>query len=451
MAVQHTTFILKVLSGINAGASVRLKTGSVTIGRSMNSDIILHDENIAEQHVRLEIAQSAITLQPLVQPVFIDEAEAVPEGTELQPYQKVRLGNVEFMVIDGRGSAAQASGGSTGATATTASSSSAGGAVSSPASKRSGVADAQHRSNASAISWGGKTYLWIGLGVLLLGNFLFFAPQLGGFLERTGMVDSAEKRAGDLLASLGRQDFSLQKEADGSVSLRGYSRTTEERNALMSQIREAGIHANLHIWSQEEMVDNASVIARSLGEPAIKVTPGEQLDKLVAHGFVSKSGAWDRIRAVILSDVGGVGSIDDDKLQSMDGYMASFIQFVEKNGLSGRLKITTDGKRVIVKGELTQQEIEKLGQLRKEFIETYGTEPAIVVDVVDVRSRIILAIRSVSVGKTPFLVSKDGKKYMEGSAIGDNYFVKSIKPDHVVLINNGMEVPFYYGIEEGSK
>jgi hypothetical protein len=40
---------------------------------------------------------------------------------------------------------------------------------------------------------------------------------------------------------------------------------------------------------------------------------------------------------------------------------------------------------------------------------------------------------------------------MEGSAIGDNYFVKSIKPDHVVLINNGMEVPFYYGIEEGSK
>ena len=70
--------------------------------------------------------------------------------------------------------------------------------------------------------------------------------------------------------------------------------------------------------------------------------------------------------------MGGIQSIDDDKLQSMDGYLASFVQFVEKNGLSGRLKITTDGKRVIVKGELTQQEIEKIGSLRKEFIDTYG-------------------------------------------------------------------------------
>ena len=149
--------------------------------------------------------------------------------------------------------------------------------------------------------------------------------------------------------------------------------------------------------------------------------------------------------------MGGIQSIDDDKLQSMDGYLASFVQFVEKNGLSGRLKITTDGKRVIVKGELTQQEIEKIGSLRKEFIDTYGAEPAIQLDVVDVRSKIKLAIRSASVGKVPFLVAKDGKKYMEGSAIGENYFVKSIRPDHVVLVNKGMEIPFYYGIEEGRK
>ena len=45
MAIQQTSFVLKVLSGINTGASVRLKTGSLVIGRAMTSDIILHDEN----------------------------------------------------------------------------------------------------------------------------------------------------------------------------------------------------------------------------------------------------------------------------------------------------------------------------------------------------------------------------------------------------------------------
>lgn len=99
----HTVFILKGLQGINAGASVRLKTGSVVIGRHRSSDIILHDENIADQHIQLLITPANITLQPLVQPVFVNEEEVAIEGIELRPYQTVRLGNVEFTISDGSG------------------------------------------------------------------------------------------------------------------------------------------------------------------------------------------------------------------------------------------------------------------------------------------------------------------------------------------------------------
>ncbi len=441
MSVQHTAFILKVLSGINAGASVRLKTGSSIIGRSMNCDIILHDEAIADQHVRLSVTETGITLHPLARPVFVESTEIAVDEMELKPYQTVRLGSVEFMVVDAKsGNAAMHT--------RVADAALAGQAKVSPSQARVG-SDA--KTPASASTWGTKTYLALGLGLLLLGNAIFFYPQLAAMLERSGVVASPETRAAAWLAKLGRDDFTLQTGSDGSVSLRGYARTTAERNALMRQMQEAGIQAKLSIWSQEEMVASAGTIARSLDEPGIKVSAGEAVGSLKVQGFVSKSAAWDRIRGVILADVGGIQSIDDDKLQSMDGYLASFVQFVEKNGLSGRLKITTDGKRVIVKGELTQQEIEKIGSLRKEFIDTYGAEPAIQLDVVDVRSKIKLAIRSASVGKVPFLVAKDGKKYMEGSAIGENYFVKSIKPDHVVLVNKGMEIPFYYGIEEGRK
>ena len=89
--------------------------------------------------------------------------------------------------------------------------------------------------------------------------------------------------------------------------------------------------------------------------------------------------------------------------------------------------------------------------LRQEFIDARGEGPAIDLRVTDIRDRIVLAIRSVSVGKVPFLVAKDGKKYMEGSALGEKYFVKAIKPDHVVLTNNGIDIPFYYGIDKGRK
>lgn len=443
MSVQHTAFVLKVLSGINVGASVRLKIGSMTIGRSMSCDIILHDEAIADQHVRLQVMQGGMSLLPLAQPVFLDGKELGVDEVDLQPNQVVRLGSVDFVVVDTQS-------GKVGVTSTSVSSKQ----VSSAAAMQNSadtVATVSPPLRDTKPRWGAKTYLMLGLGLLLLGNFLFFAPQLSWVLKRAGLVASEEKRAATLLEQLGGKGVSLQTAPDGSVSLRGYTWTTAERNALMRQIQDAGIQAKLHIWSQEEMVANAATIARSLDESGIKVVAGEELGSLLVQGFVSKSAAWARIRSVILADVGGIQSLNDDKLQSMDGYLDSFVQFVEKNGLSGRLKITTDGKRVIVKGELTQQEIERVNSLRQEFVDTHGTEPAIVLEVVDVRSTIKLSIRSVSVGKVPFLVAKDGKKYMEGSAIGEDYFVKTIRPDHVVLVNKGMEIPFYYGIEEGRK
>ncbi len=85
MSVQHTVYLLKVLSGANAGAIVRLKTGALTIGRSMSCDIILHDENIADQHVNIEIDNDNIVLKPLALPVFVDGQEITSHEIKLNP------------------------------------------------------------------------------------------------------------------------------------------------------------------------------------------------------------------------------------------------------------------------------------------------------------------------------------------------------------------------------
>lgn len=450
MAVQHTSFVLKVLNGFNAGAVVRLKTGSLLIGSSMNSDIILHDENIADQHIQLLITPAGITLQPLARPVFVAGAEVTAESVELQPYQTVRLGNVELQVADSRVAAPAAAAGSKPSAAANPQRPAASGKTSTPPpsgkqAKAAGKAASQRK------GWSGKTWLALGLGLLLLANLIYWAPQVNRWLEKLGVRDSAEQQAATLLQQLGEQDFKLVTEADGSLSLSGYTGTALERNELMGKIRDAGIKANLHLWSRQDMVDSANMITRALGEPGIKVKAGTADGELLAQGFVSTNAAWERIRASLLNDVAGLRAIAESEFQSMDGYLAAFVQFIQKKGLSSRIEATTDGKSVIVKGELTQPEIEQLKGLRQEFIDAGGEGPAIDLRVTDIRDRIVLAIRSVSVGKVPFLVAKDGKKYMEGSALGEKYFVKAIKPDHVVLTNNGIDIPFYYGIDKGRK
>lgn len=444
MAIQHTAFVLKVLNGFNAGATVRLKTGSVVIGCSMNSDIILHDEHIADQHVQLLITPASITLQPLVRPVYLDGAEVTAESVELRPYQRIRLGNVELSIADSRIPAPtqrieQAT------SATTAKPQRHAAAQAATEAKQS----ARTPSGKASHGLGGKFWLLTGFGVLLMANVLYWSQQFNPFLQQLGLRDSAEQQAAQLLQQLG-QDFSVVKAPDGSLTLSGYTETAVERDAIMGQLQQAGINTNIRLWSRQEMVNAANMISKAMGEPGVVIKAGSNDGELIAQGFVSSSAAWERVQASIRNDVAGIRTLQDGELQSMDSYLNAFVQFIEKKGLSSRVQATTDGKRVIVKGELTQPEMEAIKQARADFIAKLGEAAPIDLQVTDVRDRIVLAIRSVSVGKVPFLVAKDGKKYMEGSSLGGKYFIKTIKPDHVVLTNNGMDIPFYYGIDKGN-
>ncbi len=449
MAVQQTSFILRILSGANAGAAVRLKTGSIVIGHSISSDIILHDEDIADHHVQLSISPESIVLKPLVQPVMVDGREVGVDEVALHPRQIVKIGKVEFVVVDSQAandrrtatprphSAAEAASVALSAKKQAAS-----------PRARSGKATTTVPAGKSSLSGGSVPYLGIGLGLLLLGNLIYFAPKVSHFMTSVGLASTDEQKAEVLLAKLGQSDFDLKQQPDGSMKLRGYVETIAQRNELVREIQRAGLKGNVSIWSQEELVENAAMICRTLGEPSIRVK-GLEHGKLLADGFVSSDESWVRVKASIMDDISGIREIDGQNIQTLERFKAMFAQFIGENGLSSRVTLSTANGEVIVKGELTKQEIEQLATLREEFIKSYdGVTPDIVLKVGDVKDRIKLAIRSVSIGKVPFIVSKDGKKYQEGANLGENYFIKSIKPDYIMLTNNGVDIPFYYGIEE---
>ena len=133
---------------------------------------------------------------------------------------------------------------------------------------------------------------------------------------------------------------------------------------------------------------------------------------MAAHGYVSNGEDWERLKVNIMDDVSGIQAIEDDGIQSLITRKQALEQFIEKKGLSSRIRVTIDNNRIRVDGELTQNELNRWGDLYLEFQELQGKGPAIIERLYNARDRIKLVIRSVSVGDTPFLVSKDGKKYM---------------------------------------
>jgi len=287
----------------------------------------------------------------------------------------------------------------------------------------------------------------LGTGLLVVANLLFFKPYLNNIAEQVGLKDSAEQRATQLLGQLQTKGLEVTKDPDGSVSIAGYVQSRSDKQDVMRKAILGGSDISYHIWVREDLVANATQVARALGQTDLSFTNLEE-GKLEAHGYVSNEADWARIKNNIMADVSGIQAIDDSKVQTLIKRKEALVQFIEKKGLSSRVKVTIENDRIKVDGELTQGELTRWADLYVEFVELNGVGPSIVENLYDARERLKLVIRSVSVGETPFLVSKDGKKYMEGSNLGDSYFIKKITPDHVLLSNNGIEIPIYYGVED---
>lgn len=445
MSMQHTPYLLKVLSGSNAGALVRLKTGETVIGKSMSSDIILHDENIADSHVKLRVEEENIHLDALAKPVLVDNKEIDLGSYSLKPYQVVSLGSIDFFVADVRKPGRRSA--DTKATEQTV-----------PPTVNVNKANKTATNNTTEVRLSptelkpksktlGWTLLIAGLGLLLLANLLFLKPYISGLAEQVGLSESAEQRAQDLLKKLQNTDLSVVRDPDGRTAITGYVQTRDNKRELMNQALLAGNGINYRVWVREDLVANATQVARALGQTDLSFSNLEE-GKLAAHGYVSDEADWAQIKTNIMSDVSGIQSIDDRSVQTLIKRKEALVQFIEKKGLSSRVKVTIENGRIKVDGELTQNELKRWAALYDEFTQTNGIGPAIVENLYNVRDRLKLVIRSVSVGETPFLVSKDGKKYMEGSNLGNDYFIKKITPDHVLLSNNGIEIPMYYGVED---
>lgn len=458
MITQQTPFLLKVLSGSNSGALVRLKVGEVTIGSSMSSDIILHDDSVAESHLRLKVSEDQILMETLAAPVFLDNREIDAKEVLLKPFQVVTLGEIDFFVADvrkpGRRSVTEAEGGDGMAPASSETVTEHSGfqkhsvtpgvvAGSRPVnSGRPGTVSGR-RSQKTGNGW---KYLLLGGALLLLANFFYFLPGLLNLAESVGLKQSSAKRAESVVASLGVD--SLKVEDSGGYSLiTGYVDSLEEKRQIMTRVSQIGGDVNYRIWSSDELVANAERVAHALGQRDIGFKALEE-GRLNAYGYVSNGDDWQRIKANIMDDVHGIRAIEDDKIQTLLKRKQALEQFIEKKGLSSRVRVTIEDNRIRVDGELTQSELNRWSDLYQEFQELHGRGPTIIENLYDARDRIKLVIRSVSVGETPFMVSRDGKKYMEGSSLGDDYFVKEITPDYVLLSNDGVEIPIYYGVED---
>ncbi len=259
---------LVVLQGEQAGASTTLSPGcKLTVGATLDSDIVLRDPDLEDISVVLEVEQDRLHLVVASGEVDIDGEKLVAgDEKKVTPYTRLQLGN---SVI----------------------------ACGAPESARWQEILAEHGSGhkndiqannpvitavqpQSILQRRGSFFLFSFIGVALL--LLLFG---GGHIKKPqiDVVKQAEELAGEI-RQLGFTDLQVKVGKDGAIAVHGYLDETKQRTALDALLGKHAVVVSIKVQVGEELaaevkdiyrVQGISADVESLGPKKVKVTTQE--------------------------------------------------------------------------------------------------------------------------------------------------------------------------------
>jgi type III secretion system YscD/HrpQ family protein len=429
MIKQNIQYVVKVLSGANQGATADLQVGSgVIIGRSNSCDIIFNGANVADRHIAIELEGEKLRLTPLAQPVYIDGKDVGSHEVILYPNQLVNIGVVDFTIADKNQPWPD---------------------YDKNTKKIDVVKRLGHNNKVTTKpSLFGSPWLWLAAIIMLLANIHYLTRDYGGILGLIGLEKTTSQKISSVINVDSYPALYVKKLGNGVTEIRGYVSNSHQKASVTKQINEIGGDVVSTIFVDDEIEKSAKQISQSLGETGIDFSTIEH-GRLKASGMAESRSKWMNIKENIRSDVRGVTSVNDDEVRNLNELFLVLERKVKQQSFSKRVTLELRKGTIVAKGKLTESERKQWNLVKESFLknsfypfkfrEIFRTPDA------DIK----LSIRSVSVGDIPFVVSMDGDKYFQGSHVGSGYYIKSITDDFILLKNNNIEFPVYFGQKKG--
>ena len=227
------------------------------------------------------------------------------------------------------------------------------------------------------------------------------------------------------------------------MKVSGYVSTNEQKQDLIRRVRRIEGNVSQSVWINADIENNASLIAQTLGEDQLRFNSKAD-GVLYVSGYTQSQANWRRLRDSIVEDVEGITSVNDADVKSV---LTLLKDGIDKKGLSEVISLSQIDRKFMAKGDPTDRQVREWHNILSEVTKPIGSYWEVEEDfnAPAETKEFKLALRSVSVGEVPFVVSKDGKKYLEGAHLGEGYYIKKIMADRVLLNHEGTEIPIYFG------
>ncbi|WP_025131106.1 type III secretion system inner membrane ring subunit SctD [Pseudomonas sp. PH1b] len=402
---------IRFYSGLNQGVEVPLAEGRVVIGSDpLQADLVLVDEGIAPVHLVLEVDPQGVRLlewaeghQPL------QEGQPLAGGSTLQALVRQACGPLlwafcaqERQFFEQLPMAANPQ---------------------------------ERRAPAPRAYWAGRLMLTASL-LLLVG--------LVGLLGAPWSSGSSGMSSEDPLVALrmflrDRQFQSVQvgePQANGSITLTGYLEDNRTRLSLQQYLERSALTYRLDVRSMEEIRQGVEFILQKFGYRQVRTVNADQPGWIRLTGELAlEDDHWLQIDNLLKADVPGLLGVEN-RVRLAGSHLKRLDQMLADFGLEAALAYQDKGERIELRGALDEAQLNQFYKLQREFRQEFGARPALELLSRNKRAssdELEFVVRSVSLGKLPYVVLGDGQKYPVDASTPQGVRVLAINADAVVV------------------
>ena len=393
---------LRILNGTHQGASVPLESGSFTLGGEDSCDLILQDPTMVDKTAEFTVSDEAVTYRKL----GLSEDEP---GKAINSGEKVRLSGIEFIFLKGDEPyipTAQAQ-------------------ISAP-----GPQAEPPRTHQSPKPKAGR----IIIGALVLGLIGYLAyTSLGG--DSSESADKVEQQQAKLDLPAGVEIT----DKNGTKVLSGYVSDEAARTKLMTDIQTSGQVVTGKVRVMRGLIEAAQMTLKGHKWSHIKVSEGTQPGSIKLEGFASDSEAWSQVKLRLIKDLPAVAKWQD-KVLTAQGQSEILTAMIKTKGLADYVRVKPEGETLQISGSIPNDKLSEWQGVKAAYEAEYGTEPKIV----GVAGRLNnLKVKSISLGKVPYVTTDDGAKILVGAPLQGGT-VHKILEDRIVIQRGNDLVPLFF-------
>ena len=445
---------LKILAGVHAGAEVTLSDEEATLGSDDACDLVLEDAGLAGRHIRLHAGSDVrITVLDGSGPVRVD-GQPVEGSVELAPYQVVAVGGLALAVgpsdedwppidlpaVPGLESSsapddAPAREGATG-----------GLVEESPATEEPPAAEKGESGGASekAERPSSRHARMAGMAIVAVLVVAAVVWSLAPRQVQTQRQDPGEaaRQIEEIASRYGAVvHIETDTDTDGSVTVTGNVDTSSNRLQLLDELKNANVHATVHIVSTDEIAASVTALLdRTLNADKrnlvavrpVEHSPGE----LTVFGYVEHEASLSEIKSIIERDVKEHMALHYE-VQTRADRLSILRRRLDDLDLGTSMRLQELPEGVGLFGPVRKaEELNRIIEMAEDFNEEFDSRPMLKLSGTDSflgESTIDLDVRAVVLGASNHVILHDGESYREGSAVADHYVVKTITERYMIL------------------